>query len=87
METETAPTAAVPDPTAWLERRLEELHRELAAGEAQLLDLDRRRAGIRETLLRISGAIQVLEELATVTNPGDVEASATAARANGRHVD
>ena len=86
METETTSTAAT-DPAAWLHRRLEELHRELTAGEAQLLDLDRRRAGIRETLLRISGAIQVLEELAALTNPGDVEAIVTAARANGRHDD
>ncbi len=87
METDTAPTVAITDQASWLERRLEELHREMAAGEAQLLDLDRRRAGIRETLLRISGAIQVLEELSAVTNPGDVEAVATAARANGRHDD
>ena len=86
METETASTVAI-DPAAWLERRLEELHRELSSGEAQLLDLDRRRTGIRETLLRISGAIQVLEELAAATNPGDVEAAATATRANGRHDD
>ena len=87
METETASTVAAIDPAAWLERRLEELHRELSSGEAQLLDLDRRRTGIRETLLRISGAIQVLEELAVATNPGDVEAAATATRANGRHDD
>lgn len=85
METDTAPTVAITDQAAWLERRLEELRREMAAGEAQLLDLDRRRAGIRETLLRISGAIQVLEELAALTNPGAVEAVDTAARANGRH--
>ncbi len=85
METDTASTATVNDLAAWLERRMEELRRELAAGEAQLLDLDRRRTGIRETLLRISGAIQVLEEFAALTNPGDIEADATAARGNGRH--
>jgi hypothetical protein len=83
METESSSSVAAADPAAWLARRLEELRRELAAGEAQLLDLDRRRAGMRETLLRISGAIQVLEELAIVTDAGD----SAAASANGRSDD
>jgi hypothetical protein len=43
--------------------RLAELRREYAAGEAQLRDLVQREAAVRETLLRISGAVQVLEEL------------------------
>jgi prefoldin subunit 5 len=43
--------------------RLEELKRDLSIGEAQLLELERQQAILRETLLRISGAIQVLEEL------------------------
>jgi hypothetical protein len=42
--------------------RLEELKRDLSIGEAQLLELERQQAILRETLLRISGAIQVLEE-------------------------
>jgi hypothetical protein len=46
----------------WLERRLQELHREFKQGEAQLAELDHQRAQLRDTLLRISGAIQVLEE-------------------------
>lgn len=46
-----------------MEKRLEELRREFKTGEAQLEELDRRRAQLRDTLLRISGAIQVLEEL------------------------
>ena len=46
-----------------LEKRLQELRSEFKAGEAQLEELDRRRAQLRDTLLRISGAIQVLEEL------------------------
>jgi uncharacterized coiled-coil protein SlyX len=45
-----------------LEQRLRSLRDELASGEQMLADLDRRRATLRETMLRISGAIQVLEE-------------------------
>jgi prefoldin subunit 5 len=47
----------------WLEKRLQDLHYEFKQGEAQLAELDRQRAQLRDTLLRISGAIQVLEEL------------------------
>lgn len=43
--------------------RLQELRKEFKMGEAQLEDLDRQRAQLRDTLLRISGAIQILEEL------------------------
>jgi len=46
-----------------MEKRLEELRREFKVGQAQLEELDQRRAQLRDTLLRISGAIQVLEEL------------------------
>jgi len=46
-----------------MEERLQELRKEFKIGEAQLEDLDRQRARLRDTLLRISGAIQVLEEL------------------------
>jgi hypothetical protein len=45
-----------------IERRLEELRREYDAGTKLLSDLETRRAAIRATLARISGAIQVLEE-------------------------
>lgn len=43
--------------------RLDELKRDFEAGQAQLHELEARQAHLRETLLRISGAIQVLEEL------------------------
>ena len=46
-----------------IEGRLAELQREYRAGEEQLRDLVVRETALRETLLRISGAIQVLEEL------------------------
>ncbi len=45
-----------------LERRLEDLRGELAMGEKQLAELDAQREQLKNTLLRISGAIQVLEE-------------------------
>ena len=44
-------------------RRLEQLRAERETGERQLQLLDERRAQVRDTLLRIAGAIQVLEEL------------------------
>ena len=44
-------------------KRLHELREEFARGEGQLTELDRKRAQVRDTLLRISGAMQVLEEL------------------------
>jgi uncharacterized coiled-coil protein SlyX len=46
-----------------LTKRLHELRQEFARGEEQLTELERKRAQVRDTLLRISGAMQVLEEL------------------------
>jgi prefoldin subunit 5 len=43
--------------------RLEELRIELEKGRQRLESLDRERQDLRDTMLRISGAIQVLEEL------------------------
>ena len=45
-----------------LQRRLEELKKEFEAGQGRLRELEAEQGYIRETLLRISGAIQVLEE-------------------------
>jgi prefoldin subunit 5 len=44
--------------------RLRELEEELRKGTRMLGELDQRRAELRDTMLRISGAIQVLRELA-----------------------
>jgi hypothetical protein len=46
-----------------MEQRLQELHRELEKGQQEMARLDLRRQELRDTLLRISGAIQVIEEL------------------------
>jgi hypothetical protein len=43
--------------------RLQELYGQQVAGQQLLADLENRLAETRQTLLRISGAIQVLEEL------------------------
>ena len=46
-----------------LQSRLESLKREFETGQARLRELEMQQVNLRETLLRISGAIQVLEEL------------------------
>jgi hypothetical protein len=43
--------------------RLEELKKELETGQAELRKVEDRRMYLREAMFRISGAIQVLEEL------------------------
>ena len=46
-----------------LEQRLQELKAEFASGQKVLADLEAKQANVRDTLLRISGAIQAIEEL------------------------
>jgi hypothetical protein len=46
-----------------MQARLEELKKELETGQAELQKVENQRTYLRETVLRISGAIQVLEEL------------------------
>jgi prefoldin subunit 5 len=57
--------------------RLKTLEAEFQKGQQMLAELDQRRAEIRDTLLRIGGAIQVLKELAS-TQPEPAEALAVA---------
>ncbi|NTW02771.1 MAG: hypothetical protein HGA19_16070 [Oscillochloris sp.] len=45
-----------------LEQRLQQLKAEFESGQKVLADLEAKEANLRQTLLRISGAIQVLEE-------------------------
>lgn len=48
---------------AQIQNRLGQLKEELAAGESALADLDAQREHLVATLLRLSGAIQVLGEI------------------------
>jgi hypothetical protein len=60
-----------------LTKRLEELKREAETGQRALAEVETRQAALRQTLLRISGAIQVLEELLAADGAG----------AEVRHID
>jgi predicted nuclease with TOPRIM domain len=46
-----------------IQTRLEVLKAEFETGQAKLRELETEQAHLRETLLRISGAIQVLQEI------------------------
>jgi len=46
-----------------IQARLEELKKELETGQAELQKVEMQRTHLRETVLRIDGAVQVLEEL------------------------
>lgn len=46
-----------------VEQRVSELKAELQKGRQMLAELEAREADLRQTVLRISGALQVLEEL------------------------
>lgn len=54
-----------------LQTRLGELKKEFAAGQVRLQELEKQQMYLREAMLRISGAIQVLEEL--LADGGSVE--------------
>jgi hypothetical protein len=49
-----------------LEQRLKELRAEFESGQRALGELEAQQMNLRNTLLRISGAIQVLDELIAV---------------------
>ena len=46
-----------------IENRLNELKAEFESGQKMMQDLEQKRTNLEKTMLRISGAIQVLEEL------------------------
>ncbi|MGB7926296.1 MAG: hypothetical protein WCF57_23850 [Pyrinomonadaceae bacterium] len=50
-----------------LQTRLNELRQEFETGQSRLQELEMQETRLRETLLRISGAIQVLEETLATT--------------------
>jgi predicted nuclease with TOPRIM domain len=56
-----------------LQNRLDILRKEFEAGQGRLRDLEMQEAHLRGTMLRISGAIQVLEELLAGAKPGEDE--------------
>ncbi|MBL8930904.1 MAG: hypothetical protein JNL54_12330 [Kineosporiaceae bacterium] len=63
-----------------LQARLAELRREYELGQRRLQELMGQEVTLRETLLRISGAIQVLEEMSgTPDAPSSATGGATAA--------
>lgn len=74
-----------------LETRLQQLKTELASGQQMLADLEAKQANVRDTLLRIAGAIQVIEEeLAivdtetesqAVSDPGSINNTSTSVAA------
>jgi prefoldin subunit 5 len=61
-----------------MEQRLAELKGEYEAGQKMLSDLEQKKMALEQTMLRISGAIQVLEEMLAADSSvpaGDVRAA------------
>jgi uncharacterized protein involved in exopolysaccharide biosynthesis len=54
-----------------IKQRLQSLKTEYEAGQKMLAELEAKQANLRSTLLRIGGAIQVLEELLNEETVGD----------------
>lgn len=66
-----------------LEQRINQLKTEFASGQQMLADLEAQQASLRETLLRISGAIQILEEILAGPQEDPEEESAPPPSENG----
>lgn len=62
-----------------VEERLQELRNELDSGRTLLDEIESKKANLQSTLLRISGAIQVLEELLASEKESDAGAKETPA--------
>jgi predicted nuclease with TOPRIM domain len=56
-----------------LQSRLDVLKQEFETGQTRLREAEIQQSLLRERLLRISGAIQVLEELLEGTEPGEAQ--------------
>lgn len=52
-------------------QRLNQLKSEFETGQKMLAELEAKQANLRDTLLRISGAIQVLEEVLKQAQPAE----------------
>ncbi|WP_327343090.1 hypothetical protein [Streptomyces europaeiscabiei] len=55
---------------AEIEKRVCELETEYREGQRMLADLEAKQADLQQTVLRISGALQVLNELLAAENAG-----------------
>ncbi len=62
-----------------IQQRLQELQAEIAKGEQQLNSLEQQRVTIEQTMLRLSGAVQVLNELLETTSEAEPPATLSAA--------
>jgi predicted nuclease with TOPRIM domain len=62
-----------------MKSRLDELQSEMDAGNQRLQELEREQVQLREVMLRISGAMQVLRELL-----GETDTASVAGQANGK---
>ncbi|NJM40365.1 MAG: hypothetical protein HC853_06165 [Anaerolineae bacterium] len=69
-----------------LEQRLTELKSEYLSGQKMLADLQSQQANLQQTLLRISGAMQVLEELLGVSPQPDADAGRNNGMAPGERL-
>lgn len=66
-----------------LEKRLNELKAELEAGEKLLADITSKQGSLQGSLLRISGAIQVLQEVLASGGEAPASQPGTIAEAGG----
>ena len=60
-----------------IQARLEELKKELETRQAELQKVEMQRTYLHETMFRISGAMQVLEELLTAVDSAKRDGEAT----------
>ena len=54
-----------------IQSRISVLKSEFETGQAKLRELEMQQSRVRETLLRISGAIQILEEMLALNKPDE----------------
>lgn len=64
-----------------LQQRLDELKKDFMEGQSRLQELESQQALMRDTLLRISGAIQVIEEMLGDAQGADDTSASGAQRA------
>jgi prefoldin subunit 5 len=60
-----------------IQQRIETLRKELEVGQQQMQVLEQKIAQLRDTMLRISGAIQVLEEIQSQSTPDPTTGTGT----------